>query len=74
VLIGQFFLTTLAGFAFAQLEFRGKDVLFVLVLLQLFILPEVLIVENYRSRRAWPCSTASWASARPTWHRPSASS
>ena len=48
VLIGQFILCTLAGFAFAQVSFRGKDVLFVLILLQLFILPEVLIVENYR--------------------------
>jgi sn-glycerol 3-phosphate transport system permease protein len=38
----------LAGFAFAQVDFRGKDTLFILVLLQLFILPEVLIVENYR--------------------------
>jgi len=48
VLIGQFVLTTLAGFAFAQVAFRGKDVVFVLVLLQLFILPKVLIVENYK--------------------------
>ncbi len=47
VLIGQFILTTLAGFAFAQIEFRGKDIVFLLVLMQLFILPEVLIVENY---------------------------
>ena len=47
VLAGQLFLTTLAGFAFAQVDFRGKDVVFLLVLLQLFILPEVLIVENY---------------------------
>lgn len=48
ILIGQFILTTLAGFAFAQVQFRGRDWLFVLVLMQLFILPEVLIVENYR--------------------------
>ncbi len=48
MLAGQFVLCTLAGFAFAQVEFRGKDALFLLVLLQLFILPEVLIVENYR--------------------------
>lgn len=47
VLIGQFILTTLAGFAFAQLKFPGRDFVFILVLLQLFILPEVLIVENY---------------------------
>jgi sn-glycerol 3-phosphate transport system permease protein len=48
ILIGQFILTTLAGFAFAQVQFRGRDTLFTIVLLQLFILPEVLIVENYR--------------------------
>ncbi|MFK8076484.1 MAG: carbohydrate ABC transporter permease [Granulosicoccus sp.] len=47
VLIGQFFFTTLAGFAFAKLSFPGKDLIFILVLMQLFILPEVLIVENY---------------------------
>ncbi|RIK88095.1 MAG: ABC transporter permease [Hyphomicrobiales bacterium] len=47
VLAGQFVLTTLAGFAFAQLRFPGRDVVFILVLMQLFILPEVLIVENY---------------------------
>ncbi|MCZ4351938.1 carbohydrate ABC transporter permease [Roseovarius aestuarii] len=48
ILIGQFTLCTLAGFAFAQVDFKGRDTVFVLVLLQLFILPEVLIVENYR--------------------------
>ncbi|MCF3595767.1 carbohydrate ABC transporter permease [Rhodobacteraceae bacterium LMO-12] len=48
ILIGQFILCTLAGFAFAQIGFKGRDTVFVLVLLQLFILPEVLIVENYR--------------------------
>lgn len=47
VLAGQFVVTTLAGFAFARLQFRGRDTLFLLVLMQLFILPEVLIVENY---------------------------
>lgn len=47
VLAGQFVLCTLAGFAFAQVKFRGKDWVFLAMLLQLFILPEVLIVENY---------------------------
>ena len=47
VLAGQFVLTTLAGFAFAKLEFPGRNFVFILVLMQLFILPEVLIVENY---------------------------
>jgi sn-glycerol 3-phosphate transport system permease protein len=47
VLVGQFVLCTLAGFAFARFAFPGRDVLFIVMLLQLFILPEVLIVENY---------------------------
>jgi sn-glycerol 3-phosphate transport system permease protein len=47
ILIGQFVITTLAGFAFAKVQFTGRDFVFILVLMQLFILPEVLIVENY---------------------------
>lgn len=46
-LVGQFILCTLAGYAFARFAFPGRDVLFVVILMQLFILPEVLIVENY---------------------------
>lgn len=55
ILAGQFVLCTLAAYAFARFEFRGKGLLFILVLLQLFILPEVLIVENYAmvSRLGW---------------------
>ncbi|MCQ9616703.1 carbohydrate ABC transporter permease [Paenalcaligenes niemegkensis] len=55
ILIGQFVLCTLAAYAFARFSFRGKGLLFSLVLLQLFILPEVLIVENYSmvSRLGW---------------------
>ena len=49
VLSAQLVLCTLAGYAFARYEFRGKDVAFVLVLLQLMIMPDVLIVENYRT-------------------------
>ena len=47
ILVGQFTLCTLAGFAFARFQFSGKNIVFVLVLLQLFVLPEILIVENY---------------------------
>ncbi|MBW8285281.1 MAG: carbohydrate ABC transporter permease [Rhizobium sp.] len=46
-LAGQLFFCTLAGYAFARFSFPGREALFILVLLQLFILPEVLIVENY---------------------------
>jgi sn-glycerol 3-phosphate transport system permease protein len=49
VLAAQLVLSTLAGYAFARFEFRGRDFVFMLVLLQLMIMPDVLLVENYRS-------------------------
>ena len=49
ILAAQFVLCTLAAFAFARFEFPGRGVAFALVLVQLMIMPEVLIVENYRT-------------------------
>ncbi len=49
VLVAQMVLSTLAGYAFARFEFRGRDFVFMLVLLQLMIMPDVLLVENYRT-------------------------
>ncbi|CUJ56985.1 ABC transporter permease [Achromobacter xylosoxidans] len=49
VLAAQLVLSTLAGYAFARFEFRGRDFVFMLMLLQLMIMPDVLLVENYRS-------------------------
>ncbi len=48
-LAGQLVISTLAAFAFARLEFWGRDLLFFLVLVQLMITPDVLLVENYRT-------------------------
>ena len=48
VLAGQLVLCTLAAYAFARFSFRGSTIAFALVLLQLMIMPDVLIVENYR--------------------------
>jgi sn-glycerol 3-phosphate transport system permease protein len=47
VLAGQLVLCTLAAYAFARYEFAGRDALFLLVLVQLMIMPDVLLVENY---------------------------
>lgn len=47
IVIGQFIVCTLAGFAFARFPIPGREALFMLVLIQLFVFPEVLIVENY---------------------------
>jgi sn-glycerol 3-phosphate transport system permease protein len=47
VLAAQLVLCTLAAFAFARLAFPGRDVAFALVLVQILIVPEALLVENY---------------------------
>jgi len=47
ILLAQFVLCTLAAFAFARFEFKGRDTLFMLVLLQLMVAPDVLLLENY---------------------------
>jgi sn-glycerol 3-phosphate transport system permease protein len=49
ILAAQLVLVTLAAYAFARFAFPGRDVLFALVLVQLMIMPDVLIVENYRT-------------------------
>ena len=49
ILAAQMVLATLAAFAFARYEFRGKNVAFALVLVQLMIMPDILLVENYKS-------------------------
>lgn len=52
ILVAQFTLCTLAAFAFARFTFWGKDALFVLILVQLLVAPEVLMLENYITIRA----------------------
>ncbi len=49
ILVSQFVLCTLAAYAFARYEFPGRELAFMLVLVQLMIMPDVLIVENYRT-------------------------
>ena len=52
ILVCQFILCTLAAFAFARFNFPGRSILFTLVLLQLLVMPDILIVENYKTIRA----------------------
>jgi sn-glycerol 3-phosphate transport system permease protein len=49
ILVAQFLLCTPAAFAFARMDFPGRDALFAVVLLQLMVMPDVLLVGNYRS-------------------------
>ena len=49
ILIVQLVLGTLAAYAFARYEFRGRNVAFALVLVQLMIMLDILLVENYKT-------------------------
>ena len=49
ILAVQLVLCTLAAYAFVRYEFRGKNILFALVLVQLMIMPDILLVENYKT-------------------------
>lgn len=49
ILAVQLVLSTLAAYAFARYEFRFKNVAFALVLMQLMIMPDILLVENYKT-------------------------
>ena len=49
ILSVQVVLGTLAAYAFARYEFPGRNAAFALVLLQLMIMPDILLVENYKT-------------------------
>lgn len=49
ILAGQLVLCTLAAYALARMEFTGRSLVFALVLMQLMVVPEILIVENYQT-------------------------
>lgn len=49
ILACQLVLGTLAAYALARQDFWGRDIAFALILAQLMIMPDALIVENYRT-------------------------
>jgi sn-glycerol 3-phosphate transport system permease protein len=49
ILACQLVLCTLAGYALARINFWGRGLVFALILMQLMVVPEILIVENYQT-------------------------
>ncbi len=49
ILAGQLVLCTMAAYALVRFRLPGGGLLFALVLVQLMVMPDVLIVENYRT-------------------------
>lgn len=49
ILGSQLVLCTLAAYALARMAFFGRGFVFALILMQLMVVPEILIVENYQT-------------------------
>jgi len=65
ILAVQLVLCTLAAYAFARFAFAGHAVAFLLVLVQLMIMPDVLIVVNYRTMSRLGILDTLWAIGLP---------
>ncbi len=63
----QLVTVTLAGYAFARMQFFGRGVLLILVLLQLMIPPGVLLVQNFATIRELGLYDTRWALMLPYW-------
>lgn len=49
ILAAQLVICTLAAYALARIKFKGRALVFAAVLLQLMVVPEILIIENYQT-------------------------
>ena len=65
VLIMQYITITMAGYAFARLDFYGKNVLFMLFLTQIMIAADVLILPNYMTISAMGLANTLLGTAMP---------
>jgi sn-glycerol 3-phosphate transport system permease protein len=61
----QLVLSTLAAYAFARYAFPGKKLLFALVLVQLMVMPDILLVENYKTMSRLGLVDTLWAIGLP---------
>ncbi|SCL28367.1 carbohydrate ABC transporter permease [Micromonospora inyonensis] len=60
VTVGTLAVSSLAGYAFARIRFRGQQVLFVVVLVGLLIPSEVTIVPLFRMFNSWGMVDTHW--------------
>jgi multiple sugar transport system permease protein len=65
VTVGQVFFCSLAGYAFARLQFRGRDTLFVLYLATLMVPLTVTLIPQFILMRAFGWTDTPWAMVVP---------
>lgn len=67
ILIVQLFTITLAAYAFARVNFWGKNVIFIIFLTQLMIPPDILIFPNYTIMQQFGLVDSKLAVMLPYW-------
>ncbi len=67
VLAVQLVTVTMGGYAFARMRFFGRDILLIIVLMQLLIPPGVLIAQNFATIRELNLYDTRWALMMPYW-------
>ena len=60
VTLGVLFITSLAGYAFARIKFKGSGILFILLLSALMMPTEVTIVPNFVSMKTFGLTNTHW--------------
>jgi multiple sugar transport system permease protein len=60
VTLGVLFITSLAGYAFARIKFKGSGILFILLLSALMMPSEVTIVPNFVSMKTFSLDNTHW--------------
>ncbi len=66
-LLVQWVTVTMAGYAFARMKFAGRNLLLILLLMQLMIPPGVLLVQNFATVRDLGLFDTHWAMMLPYW-------
>ncbi len=52
ILFFQLILCTLAAFSFARFKFYGQSIVFSIIIMQIMVMPDILIIENYKTINA----------------------
>lgn len=65
--IGQVMISSLAGYALAKIEFKGKNILFILILVTMMIPAQALIIPRYILFDAIGLYANHWALILPAW-------
>ena len=54
VVVGSLIVNSIAGYAFARLNFRGRNVLFMIILIGMMVSPQSIVIPQFVMLRSFP--------------------